>query len=112
MLKIKNVNKKISFALITTLIVATLVGPMVYLGFASLFHFIVMGIFLYTLLTRKLTLHTYKNPIMIFLEIWLLVAILSNIWSVSKSTSLQYTYYIFLIYAMGYIFTNQFSKGM
>lgn len=112
MLKIKNVNKKISFALITTLIVATLVGPMVYLGFASLFHFIVMGIFLYTLLTRKLTLQTYKNPIMIFLEIWLLVAILSNIWSVSKSTSLQYTYYIFLIYAMGYIFTNHFSKDM
>lgn len=90
---------------LAVLIVATLMGSIVYLGVASLFHFVIFALLMLVVFRDGFSVVCYDTPILIFLGAWFLVALVSNVWAPSKETSLRYTYYIFLILIMGYIVT-------
>lgn len=112
MLKEKSRSVDKSFFILVFLIFVTIAGPMVYLSVASAYHFVVLGIFAYTLVKHKFSIKMPKNSIIRFFNVWLILAFVSNIWSPSKKISMQYTYYIFLIWAMVYIFSVYFKREM
>lgn len=106
-------SKKNSLLWIYILVLSILVGGCVRVAFISLFHIVIAGVFLLTIVEQGFEINYYRdNPIMLFLGCWLLVAFISNVWSVSKGLSLRYTYNIYMIYAVGYIFTTRIEKEM
>lgn len=110
MLTASNESTRKSFIPIALLILVTLVGPLLQIGVGSLYHVVIWGVFIATIVQQNFTFKIYNNPIIKFLGVWLAAAIISNIWSVSKDLSLLYTYYILLICAMVYVFTAHFNE--
>ena len=112
MRNIERGRSAVAFWYLAILIIATLVGPMVYFGVASLFHFVIFALLILVIFRDDFLIVCYDTPIIIFLGAWFFVALVSNIWAPSKEMSLRYTYYIFLILTMGYIVTTLLNREM
>lgn len=102
-------SSKINNLCLYLLVITTMIGPMIYIGFASLYHFVVFGFLLFVFLKGIYT-GNYKTPIMIFLALWLCEALISVLWSPDKMLSLQYVYYIFLIAGICILFHYFLSR--
>lgn len=99
----QNISNKFNNFCLYLLVIATLIGPMIYLGVASLYHFVVLGLFL-IVLYKGINTADLKTDIMLFLTLWMAEALISVLWAPDKMLALQYVYYIFLIFATCILF--------
>lgn len=93
------------------LVLTTLVGQMIYLGFASLYHFIIVGLFGVVLIKKRYISIRKTTAIMKFFLLWTLGAMCSVVWAPSKVLALQYVYYIFLMMALCFLFHQYINKN-
>lgn len=93
-------------------VATTLIGQMIYLGFASLYHFVIVGLFVLGLIKKRyINVNiSQTTAIMRFFLLWTLEAICSVLWAPSKVLALQYVYYIFLMMAMCFLFHQYINK--
>ena len=96
LISLQNNQKQLNNFGLYLLVITTLIGSMVYIGFASLYHFVILGL-LTLILCLGINTADFKTDIMKFLLIWLAEAIISTLWAPDKMLALQYVYYIFLI---------------
>ena len=92
----QNKNVKLNNVCLYLLVIATTVGPVIYLGVAALYHFVIAGLLLMVLYKGTNT-GNYKTSIMTFLLLWLFEAAISFLWAPDKIIVLKYVYYIFQI---------------
>ena len=78
------------------MVITTMLGPLVYLGVASLYHFVYVALVL-LVAYKGINTRDYKTPIIMFLAVWLIESAVSVLWAPDKMLALQYVYYIFLI---------------
>lgn len=88
----------------------TAVGSLIYLGFASLYHLVVV-FFLLLVLLNGIPFNQMQTIIIKFLMFWFLEAIISIIWAPDKGLALKYVYYIFLMLAICIIFHSYLNKN-
>lgn len=100
---VHNQDTKLNSLCLCLLVITTLIGPMVYIGFASLYHFLVLGLLVVALL-KGFNTAIFRTDIMAFLVLWFLEALISVLWAPDKELALQYVYYIFLINGVCVIF--------
>lgn len=105
----KDINNKFNNICLYLLVITTLIGPMVYVGFASLYHFVVFGLFL-LVLYKGINTANFKTDIMTFLTLWLVESVVSVLWAPNKMIAFQYVYYIFLFFACGILFHSFLTK--
>ena len=91
------------------IVVVTLIGSRIYIGFTSLYHFVILGFFAIAFY-YGFNLRRNATAIMIFFILWFLEAIISVIWAPDKVLALQYVYYIFLITALCLLFHSYLTK--
>ena len=111
LIKQKQLNTNIGqhTAFFCILIVSTLLGPLVYLEVASLYHFVIMGLGV-LLLCKGFSIEDYDLTIMKFLGIWLLEALFSCFWAPDKPIALRHVYYIFLIFGVCLLICTYITK--
>ena len=102
-ISIQNRNLKLNSICLYLLVVTTLIGPLVYIGFASLYHFFVLGM-LFVVLLKGINTAMLKTDIMTFLSLWLVEALVSTVWAPDKGLALQYVYYILMIVGVCVLF--------
>lgn len=90
--------------------ITTLVGPMIYLGFASLYHYVIISLFVLGLIKKRYINIRNTTAIMKFFLLWTLWATCSVVWAPSKELAMQYVYYIFLMTAMCFLFHQYINK--
>lgn len=110
LISMQNINEKFNNFCLYLLVITTLIGPIIYLGFASLYHFVIMALFMLVIIKGINTLY-FKTEIMLFLSIWFAEALISVLWAPDKMMALQYVYYIFLIFSVGILFHSFLYKG-
>ncbi len=106
----QSINKKFNNICLYLLVITTLIGPMIYLRVASLYHFVIFALFL-LVLYKGINTANFKTDIMLFLSLWLVEAVISVLWAPDKGLALKYVYYIFLIFSVGILFHCFLSKG-
>lgn len=91
--------------LLYILLSSLFVGQLIHFKIASLYHFIVLLFsILFFCTDNKTIMKTYKdNSFLRFFAIWFLYSLFSIFWSEDAVLSLQYTYYILLIFLVVYI---------
>ena len=102
-------NVKLNNFCLYLMVITTMIGPMIYIGFASLYHFAVFAMLL-MVLYKGIHTGNFKTTIMTFLLFWFVEAAVSVIWSPDKILTLQYVYYIFLILCVCILFHYFLNK--
>lgn len=109
LISLRGIHEKMNNFWLGVLVITTLIGPLVYLGFASLYHFVVLALLL-MVLYKGVNTAQFKTEIMLFLVLWLAEAVISVVWAPNKTMALQYVYYIFLIFSICILFHCYLSK--
>lgn len=93
------------------IILTAVLSSILYLGVAAAYHVIIIGFFALVLLTNagEVSNATKSNPILKLFIYWTLYALISIVWAKDRKLSMQYTYYIFLIYMYSVIFVRFIS---
>lgn len=110
MIERESANQFKSLIPLIVLAITTLVGQMIYLGFASLYHFVIIGLFALVLIKKRYINIRNTTAIMKFFLLWVFEAICSVVWAPSKELAMQYVYYIFLMMAMCFLFHHYINK--
>lgn len=85
------------------IVCSTLVGGRLRLGPASLYHYVLFGV-LFVILSPRFTLYIDgNNPVLKFMLLFFVEALISVIWAPDKSLAIQYVYYIFLLLVMTFL---------
>lgn len=92
------------------MVLTTIAGQLIYLRFLSLYHIVIISLFIMVCIKTGYVFLGKTFSIMFFLAIWTFEAMISIIWAPDKWLALQYIYYIFLIAAMCVIFHNYIKK--
>lgn len=113
MIESENANQVKFLIPLSIVVITTLVGQMIYLGFASLYHFVIVGLCGVILIkNRCINVNIRKtSAIMKFFLLWTLGAMCSVVWAPSKTLALQYVYYIFLMTALCFLFHQYIKKN-
>lgn len=111
MIEREGANQSKKLIQLFVLVITTLVGQMIYLGFASLYHFVIVGLFAVGLISKRYINIRKTTAIMKFFLLWTLWAMSSVIWAPSKALALQYVYYIFLMMALCFLFHQYINKN-
>lgn len=89
-------------------IISTILSSIIYLGVASFYHFFILLLFFFSLRkgnnTEEILSSTKKHAILRFTFLWMAYALMTTIYSVDPGLSMQYTYYILLIYLQVWLF--------
>lgn len=103
LISLQNSQKKLNIFFLYLLVVTITIGPLVYIGVASLYHFVILGLLAFVLC---LGIHTadFKTNIMRFLLVWVAEALVSVLWAPDRMSALRYVYYIFLIFGICVLF--------
>ena len=104
-----SVRQKQNLFYLYLLVCATLVGGLIYIKFAALYHFVVVALLLVVLL-RGFSIKCQKTDIMIFFLLWMGEALISVLWAPDRTLALQYVYYIFLLVAICFLFNAFLTK--
>lgn len=110
LISMQSINEKFNNFCLYLLVITTLIGPIIYLGVASLYHFVIMVFFMLVIYKGMNTAYL-KTDIMLFLALWFSESLISVIWAPDKMMAMQYVYYIFLIFAVGILFHSFLYKG-
>lgn len=102
-------NVKLNNFCLYLMVITTMIGPMIYIGFASLYHFVVFAM-LIVVLYKGINTGNFRTGIITFLFLWFVEAAVSVIWAPDKMIALQYVYYIFLILGICVLFHCFLSK--
>ena len=89
-------NVKLNNFCLYLMVFVTMLGPLVYVGIASLYHFVYIALML-IIVYKGINTRDYKTAIMRFLLLWFAESFVSVLWAPDKMVALQYIYYIFLI---------------
>ncbi len=89
--------------------ITTLVGPIIYIFFASLYHFVLLGL-LFLLLLKGFYFKDCATPIIKFSAFWFFEAAVSCIWAPDKQFALKHVYYVFLIFAVMLLIHNYINN--
>lgn len=109
----KNNYNKLHLSLIVLMIVTILLGSWLYIGLASLYHFVVLLTLLFVLQKDNYSLKVANsNKMLVFTIIWLVEALISCIWAADKDIAIKYTYNIFLIFLYSYTMHRLFKISM
>lgn len=104
-------NSQKSILPIFFMVLSTIAGQLIYLRFFSLYHIVIISLFIMICIKTGVIFIGKKFSIMFFLAIWIFEAMISIIWAPDKWLALQYFYYVFLIAAMSIIFNNYIKKN-
>lgn len=105
-----NANPTKSSIPLMILVIILLAGQLIYIGFASLYHFVVIWLSCVILLKKRFIRFGGMTPTMSFFVLWCSEALLSVLWAPDKLLALQYTYYILLVLAVCGIFHNYINR--
>lgn len=109
LISLQNRKEQLNNLWLYLLVITTLVGSAIYIGFASLYHFVIF-VLLISVLLLGINTADFKTDIMKFLFLWLIEAVISLLWAPDKILALQYVYYIFLINGICVLFHCFLSK--
>lgn len=87
----------------TLVVSTTLIGSMIYLGFASLYHLVLVCL-LVLWMAKGVRFAEYNTTLVKFSFLWLAWALVSCVWAPDRALAIQYVYYIFLITTMCLLF--------
>ena len=105
----QNPNVKLNNLCLYLMVITTMIGPLIYIGFASVYHFVVFAMLL-MVLYKGIYTGNFRTIIMAFLLFWVVEAAVSVIWSPDKMLTLKYVYYIFLILGVCILFHYFLNK--
>lgn len=93
------------------IIVTSLIGGLIYLGVASLYHFVYFFVAFVIVYGSGMEVKLpQNNPILQYMRIMLIEAAISILWAPDKALAGKYAYYVLLLFLLAFIFDNLINK--